>query len=50
MDVCGPAGLTVVARRIVERRHGGELSFTTGQSGTTFTVRLPLGQGRETGG
>lgn len=37
------------ARRIVERRHGGELSFTTGQSGTTFTVRLPLGQGPETG-
>ena len=30
------------ARRIVERRHGGALSFTTGPGGTTFTVRLPL--------
>jgi signal transduction histidine kinase len=30
------------ARRIVERRHGGDLSFTTGPTGTTFTVRLPL--------
>jgi signal transduction histidine kinase len=30
------------ARRIVERRHGGTLSFTTGPQGTTFTVRLPL--------
>jgi signal transduction histidine kinase len=32
------------ARHVVERRHGGELSFTTGPGGTTFTVRLPLGQ------
>jgi signal transduction histidine kinase len=31
------------ARRIVERRHGGTISFTTGPEGTTFTVRLPLG-------
>jgi signal transduction histidine kinase len=31
------------ARRIVERRHGGKLTFTTSPSGTTFTVRLPLG-------
>jgi signal transduction histidine kinase len=37
------------ARRIVERRHRGSLSFTTGPDGTTFTVRLPLttqGDGR----
>ncbi|MPZ27216.1 MAG: cyclic nucleotide-binding domain-containing protein [Micromonosporaceae bacterium] len=33
------------ARRIVERRHGGALSFTTGPEGTTFTVRLPLSAG-----
>ena len=32
------------ARRIVERRHGGRLSFTTGPDGTTFEVRLPLVQ------
>lgn len=32
------------ARRIVERRHGGTLSFTTGPGGTTFTVRLPLAE------
>jgi signal transduction histidine kinase len=30
------------ARRIVERRHGGSLSYTTGPQGTTFCVRLPL--------
>ncbi len=30
------------AKRIVERRHGGTISFTTGPDGTTFTVRLPL--------
>ena len=29
------------ARRIVERRHGGSLSYTTGPEGTTFCVRLP---------
>ena len=32
------------ARRIVERRHHGRLSFTTGEDGTTFEVRLPLVQ------
>jgi signal transduction histidine kinase len=30
------------AKRIVERRHGGTLSFVTGPGGTTFTVRLPV--------
>ena len=30
------------ARRIVERRHGGSLSFDTSAAGTTFAVRLPL--------
>ncbi|MEU2348038.1 ATP-binding protein [Modestobacter sp. NPDC049651] len=29
------------ARRIIERRHGGSLSFTTGEHGTTFCARLP---------
>jgi signal transduction histidine kinase len=28
------------AKRIVEQRHGGELTFTTGPGGTTFRVRL----------
>jgi signal transduction histidine kinase len=32
------------ARRIVEKRHRGRLSFTTGSDGTTFEVRLPLVQ------
>jgi signal transduction histidine kinase len=32
------------ARRIVERRHGGSLSYTTGPEGTTFCVRLPAGR------
>ena len=32
------------ARRIVERRHGGSLSYTTGPDGTTFRVRLPAGR------
>ena len=32
------------ALRIVERRHHGRLSFTTGHGGTTFEVRLPLTQ------
>ena len=32
------------AKRIVERRHHGELAFRTGAGGTTFTVRLPLVQ------
>jgi signal transduction histidine kinase len=30
------------AQRIVVRRHGGTLDFVTGDSGTTFQVRLPL--------
>lgn len=30
------------ARRIVEQRHRGALSFTTGPDGTTFRVRLPV--------
>ena len=30
------------ARRIIERRHGGSLNFSTGPEGTTFCVRLPL--------
>jgi signal transduction histidine kinase len=30
------------ARRIVEERHGGSLTFDTGREGTTFHVRLPL--------
>nr|ANY57942.1 Histidine kinase [uncultured bacterium] len=30
------------ARRIVVGRHGGTLDFVTGDSGTTFQVRLPL--------
>jgi signal transduction histidine kinase len=29
------------ARRIVQRRHGGELTYTTGAGGTAFCVRLP---------
>lgn len=33
------------AKRIVERRHRGTISFTTGPHGTTFTVRLPLSPG-----
>jgi signal transduction histidine kinase len=31
------------ARRIVQERHGGTLSFDTGEHGTTFHVWLPLG-------
>jgi signal transduction histidine kinase len=30
------------ARRIIERRHHGSLTFVTGEDGTTFTARLPL--------
>jgi len=30
------------ARRIVEERHTGSLTFDTGADGTTFHVRLPL--------
>ncbi|WP_222266061.1 ATP-binding protein [Modestobacter marinus] len=29
------------AHRIVRRRHGGELTYTTGPGGTTFCVKLP---------
>nr|WP_231134218.1 ATP-binding protein [Motilibacter deserti] len=32
------------ARRIVERRHNGSIGFTTGDSGTTFRVTLPVAQ------
>jgi signal transduction histidine kinase len=32
------------ARRTVERRHGGSLTYTTGPDGTTFCVRLPAGR------
>jgi signal transduction histidine kinase len=32
------------ARRIVERRHGGSLTYATGPEGTTFCVRLPAGR------
>jgi signal transduction histidine kinase len=35
------------ARRIVEQRHGGTLSFTTGPDGTTFRVTLPLSEARQ---
>jgi len=34
------------ARRIVERRHGGSLTYTTGPEGTTFCVRLPRSRPR----
>jgi signal transduction histidine kinase len=34
------------ARRIVEQRHRGALSFTTGPDGTTFRVRLPVADRR----
>ncbi|NEE01092.1 ATP-binding protein [Phytoactinopolyspora halotolerans] len=30
------------AKRIIERRHRGSLTFVTGSDGTTFTARLPL--------
>ena len=33
------------ARRIVEQRHGGTLTFTTGPDGTSFCVRLPVTAG-----
>jgi signal transduction histidine kinase len=33
------------ARRIVERRHGGSLTYSTGPEGTTFCVRLPRSRG-----
>jgi signal transduction histidine kinase len=34
------------AKRIVERRHGGSLTYSTGPEGTTFCVRLPLTRAR----
>jgi signal transduction histidine kinase len=34
------------AKRIVERRHGGSLSYSTGPEGTTFCVRLPRTRAR----
>jgi len=34
------------ARRIVERRHGGSLTYTTGPEGTAFCVRLPRSRPR----
>ncbi|WP_116946828.1 ATP-binding protein [Jiangella endophytica] len=33
------------AKRIIEKRHRGTLSYTTGPGGTTFTARLPLSPG-----
>ena len=33
------------ARRIVEERHGGSIEVTSGGSGTTFTVRIPIHAG-----
>ena len=42
-DVGGGTGLGLdTARRIVEERHTGSLTFDTGAGGTTFHVRLPL--------
>lgn len=32
-----------IARRIVEERHGGQISLDSGPAGTTVRVRLPLG-------
>jgi signal transduction histidine kinase len=42
-DVGHGTGLGLdTARRIVEQRHGGSLTFDTGEQGTTFHVWLPL--------
>jgi signal transduction histidine kinase len=42
-DVGQGTGLGLdTARRIVEERHGGSLTFETGEDGTTFHVWLPL--------
>jgi signal transduction histidine kinase len=44
-DVGRGTGLGLdTARRIVEDRHGGSLTFDTGESGTTFHVWIPLTQ------
>ena len=44
-DVGSGTGLGLdTARRIVEDRHGGSLTFDTGEGGTTFHVWIPLAQ------
>ena len=44
-DVGRGTGLGLdTARRIVEDRHGGSLTFDTGEGGTTFHVWIPLAQ------
>jgi signal transduction histidine kinase len=44
-DVGRGTGLGLdTARRIVEDRHGGSLTFDTGDGGTTFHVWIPLSQ------
>jgi signal transduction histidine kinase len=44
-DVGRGTGLGLdTARRIVEDRHGGSLTFDTGERGTTFHVWIPLAQ------
>ena len=42
-DVGRGTGLGLdIARRIVEERHGGDLTIDTGPAGTTMRVTLPL--------
>jgi signal transduction histidine kinase len=44
-DVGSGTGLGLdTARRIVEDRHGGSLTFDTSERGTTFRVWIPLTQ------